>query len=90
MIRKMKTLKDKEKYYDVRFVEDFGNEYAIPTKDVKEHLNNFYNDYWKVSYDGDKCKKHITCDELDYLMAKHFGTLVNIKTLQDLNEFGDF
>jgi len=53
-------------------------------KDVKKHLDEFYNDYWKQSYEGDKCKKHITCDELDFLLNKHFGTLIKIETLQEL------
>ena len=53
-------------------------------EDVIKSLNNFYNEYWKISYIRDKYKKHITCDELDYLMNKHFGTLVKIETLQDL------
>jgi len=52
--------------------------------DVKEKLQDFYNDYWKESYEGDKCKKHITCDELDFLIDKHFGSLVKIETLQYL------
>ena len=53
-------------------------------QDVKKHLKEFYNDYWKESFESDKCKKHITCDELDFLLNKHFGTLIKIKTLQDL------
>jgi len=57
---------------------------AIKVENVKEKLNDFYKDYWKKSKIGDKCKKHITCDELDYLMNKHFGSLVKIETLQDL------
>ena len=53
-------------------------------ENLKEHLNAFYSDYWANSYESDKCKKHITCDELDYLMDKHFGMLVEIRTLQKL------
>ena len=82
----MKTLKDiltirknAERYGDSNEVD-----YTYIKKDIKEKLNDFYNDYWKESYEGDKFKKHITCDELDYLMNKHFGSLVKIETLQDL------
>jgi hypothetical protein len=57
---------------------------VIKEEDVKKYLDKFYNDYWKESYTGDKFKKHITCDKLDYLMDKHFGSLVKIETLQDL------
>lgn len=53
-------------------------------KDVKETLNNFHKDYWEQSYEGDKCKSHITCDELDYLLNKHFGKIIEIQTLQNL------
>jgi len=73
----MKSLKNKGKIghtQDILYLE----------KDVKKHLNRFYNDYWKYSYISDKFKNHITCDELDYLLNKHFGKLVEIKTLQYL------
>jgi hypothetical protein len=84
----MKTLKSKriddDYYIDIVKGIDKTNYQLYLEKDVKEHLNNFHNDYWKKSYQSDKNKKHITCDELDYLMNKHFGDLVEIKTLQDL------
>ena len=83
----MKTLQDK-KLMVTQFIkiinpdnEHIGMYYS---EDVKEKLTDFYNDYWQKSYEGDKCKKHITCDELDYLMDKHFGSLVKIETIQDL------
>ena len=69
----MKTLKEKQ-----LITGKFTGE------DVKEALNNFYKDYWESSHTGDKFKKYITCDELDYLINKHFGTLVDIQTLQEL------
>jgi len=76
----MKTLKSKERIKS----DVMGDYHSFYYDDVKEALNNFYNEYWEISYIGDKYKKHITCDELDYLMNKHFGTLVKIETLQDL------
>ena len=53
-------------------------------EDMKEKLQDLYDDYWKESYEGDKFKRHITCDELDYLVNKHFGSVIKIDTLQEL------
>jgi hypothetical protein len=82
----METLKDKE--LTLKFVDNNGlvlfNNSSYVELDVKQKLNDFYEEYWNESYTGDKFKKHITCDELDYLMDKHFGSLVKIETLQDL------
>ena len=83
----MTTLKDK-KLMVSQFIKILNpdNEHIemYYIEDVKEKLNDFYNDYWKESYEGDKFKKHINCDELDYLMDKHFGSLIKIETIQDL------
>ena len=53
---------------------------------IKKNLDKFYHSYWLNSYEGDKCKKHITCDELDYLLNKHLGNIINIKSLQRLDK----
>lgn len=83
----MKTLKDKEIQTNV--IEERGVDYIRYTsgfikEDVKQTLENFHSEYWKESYEGDKFKKHITCDELDYLLNKHFGNIIDIETLQEL------
>jgi len=78
----MKTLKDKE--IDIA-KSNMGLSFStFNYKDVKEHLNNFYNAYWEESEIGNKNKKYISCDELDYLLNKHFGNIIEIKTLQIL------
>jgi len=82
----MKTLKDK--LYKIKGINDLSckerNIGRIIEKDVKETLQNFYDEYWKESKTMDKGKKHITCDDLDYLIDKHFGNIIDIKTLQFL------
>lgn len=78
----VKTLKDKE-------IEDYNFKsekfiYYCKSSDIKKHLDNFYKEYWQSSSICDKNKRHITCDKLDYLMDKHFGSLIKVKTLQKL------
>jgi len=82
----MKTLKDRQIVSDKWTNDDDlgdGTKYFL-LEDVENSLENFYKDYWKNSYLGDKNKSHITCDDIDYLLDKHFGSLVKIKTMQYL------
>ena len=78
----MKTLKDK-KVSNYNFKTEKHTHY-YKENDVKKKLEEFHNAYWKESRTMDKGKKHITCDELDYLMHKYFGNLVEIETFQNL------
>ena len=79
----MKTLNDKQILEGIKFN---SNEKVIRFNynDVKFHLSKFYNDYWKYAKIGDKHKNWISCDDLDFLMDKYFGNLIEIKTLQFL------
>lgn len=93
----MVTLKDKEINISAYFVNKdninfkekgerwilCGNK-SFYSEDVKEYLTKFYESYWKESKLMDKNKSHISCDELDYLMDKYFGSLVKIESLQYL------
>jgi len=57
---------------------------VVELEDLQDTLNNFLIDYWRESHEGDKYKQYISCDDLDYLVNKHFGAIIDIKTLQEL------
>jgi len=76
----MKTLKNLEVKREIKNKFDYS---FCWSKDIREKLEDFYSEYWRIGREMDKGKRHITCDKLDFLMDKHFN-MFPISTLQEL------